>query len=195
MLFAASHLALSGLTELASPPDPQKLTAALQAEPSEDTAGWVQLATALAVVRADHIRFTRIEAGFKLAWAALILYAVAALMTQDPVVRTVGIAAGWFGLPLQLAQAAFGLFVARPQIVPYLPTIADTLQGAAHGPAADGNADAVLATLRAFTVLGPLLGFALGVGFCALLLASFSGRRGRALVTASLVARRHGHGG
>jgi hypothetical protein len=120
------------------------------------------------------------QAVARLALALVFLFAVAAVLSDDPRARLASVLAAWAGLALHIGSGAFLLMVVRDGVAGALPVLQEV---AAKAHARTGDAPPALADLAQLAstlmVQVPLLTSSLGVLFSLLLLFTFGGRRGR----------------
>ena len=115
-----------------------------------------------------------------LALALVLLFAVAAVFSDDPRARQASVWAAWGGLALYGGNGVFVYMVVRRGVADALP-ILQQVAAQAHARAGDTPpAPADLAQLAStLMVQVPLLSSSLGVLFSVLLFVTFGGRRGR----------------
>jgi hypothetical protein len=121
-----------------------------------------------------------LHAVMELALALIYLFAVAAIFSNDPRGRRVGLLAAWAGFVTCVGHAGFLLGVVQriqPWFVPMLAT--SYAQDATRAGRALPAPDVVAEQARLFLVDAPLLATAMGMVFSLLLLAYFAGRRMR----------------
>jgi hypothetical protein len=116
----------------------------------------------------------------RLALALVLLFAVAAVFSDDPRARLASVWAAWGGLALYGGNGAFLLMVVRKEVAAAWP-ILQQVAVQAHARAGDTPpAPADLAQLAStLMVQVPLLTSSLGVLFSVVLFVTFGGRRGR----------------
>jgi hypothetical protein len=138
-----------------------------------------QLALEEAVDRA-HPTAAKVQAVARFGLALLLLFAVAAVYSDDARARRVSTAAGWATVALNLGSGAFVLLVVRKGAMDGLPVLQ---QVAFKVYARAGDAPPAAADLAriAYTLMVqvPLSTMALGVVFGIVLVVMFGGRRGR----------------
>ena len=175
MLISAARLSMAGLFTLTDNEPAAISQTALVVTPEDAAAKTVELASSS--VKASHKGLLRAQAAGQVALALFLLYVTAAVFSLDPRGRTLAILAAWVGALYHLAGMVLSLLVLRPAIMQVAPkVVAEMASGAS--PSALG-AD-LLTALRALSVLLPVLTALFGLGFSALILFFFGGRRGRA---------------
>jgi len=116
----------------------------------------------------------------RLALALVLLFAVAAVFSDDPRARSASVWAAWGGLALYGSNGAFVYLVVRQGVAGAMP-ILQQVAAQAHARAGDAPpAPADLVQLASTLMVHvPLLTSSLGVLFSVLLFVTFGGRRGR----------------
>lgn len=138
-----------------------------------------QIALDEAVARI-HPTAAAIQAAGRFVLALVLLFAVAAVYSDDRRARLASMLAGWVGTAFYLGSGAFVLLVVRHgvgQALPELQKVASKAYGRVGDPVPPAEALVQLATTLMVQV--PLMAAGLGVLFSMVLLSTFGGQRGR----------------
>jgi hypothetical protein len=177
MAIWAFLLFVDGLSGLRPPPPGGP--AAAGTLPAEAAQVAIRRALAQALSRVDG-SLMRTHAAAKVLLAGLMLFAVAALATNDRRGRSAALAAAWAGILYHLGSAMFQIFVVREDLLDSAPLWID------HAVALYGGSDPVrarqelLSSASTLLLLVPITASGLGIGFSLILIRFFGGRRGRA---------------
>jgi hypothetical protein len=182
MVVVAFNMFLGGLSALADGP-----SGLAGGSMDGDGAGIEAGAASRALQRAVVLAFQRVDpvllrgyAAAKLALSALMLFAVAAIATNDRRGRPATLAAAWVGIAYYIAGALFFIMFVRGRLMDAAADWAREVHGL-HDPSFPaGSPEEVLSWARQMLVIVPVGAALLGVGFSVLLIAFFGGRRGRA---------------
>jgi hypothetical protein len=168
MLVLGGHLLLGGMTILTMAGEAPRA-----ADGADATARDLQAVRASLAV--THPVAVRCNALSKIAFALLLLFAVAAVFSSDRRARGAALLAAWAGIGYHLADGLFLFLVVRKGVVSAAPMLASW--AASQVPA--GTAVPSVGQLISFTDLLIVVSGLVGIAFCVLLLAFFGGRRGR----------------
>jgi hypothetical protein len=138
-----------------------------------------QIALDEAVARL-HPTAAAVQAAGRFALALLMLFAVAAVYSDDRRARLASMIAGWVGTAFYLGSGAFVLLVVRHgvgQALPDLQKVATKAYGRAGDPVPPMEALVQLATTLMVQV--PLMAAVFGLLFSMVLVSTFGGQRGR----------------
>jgi hypothetical protein len=127
-----------------------------------------------------HPTAAAIQAVGRFVLALVMLFAVAAVYSDDRRARLAGVLAGWAGTIFYLGTGAFVLLVARHgvgQVLPDLQKVAAKAYGRAGDPVPPMEGLAQLATTLMVQV--PLMAAGFGLLFSMILVSTFGGQRGR----------------
>lgn len=123
----------------------------------------------------------QLQATLALAYASLLLFAVAAIATRDKRGRAVAMAAAWAGIVFNLANAAVFMLFVRPGILRRAPQWIDEVRALTKGSGQEAASSEMVDGWAQVVLLGmPVLAALLGVAFAVVVLVFFGGRRGRA---------------
>ena len=115
----------------------------------------------------------------KIAYAVIMLLAVAGVATRDRRGRAAALASAWAGIAHHVAAAVVFLTLVRPGLWRRSAEWAPAVE-ALTGPASGADAAAVPDWMPQAAALGPYLTASfLGIAFCALVMVFFGGRRGK----------------
>jgi hypothetical protein len=180
MLLFAFHLFLGGLSGLSGGPAP-----ALSGGEGGPTAAGLDPAVAAlrqalmeAAARVDGIKL-RAHAASQVVLAIVLLFAVAAIATNDRRGRTASLAAAWVGIAYHLGSAAFFVFVVRAGLLA-APGWLDGAVASHGGPDPVRLRQELLSSTSTLLLLLPITLSLLGIGFSLILMRYFGGPRGRA---------------
>jgi len=182
MLLAGARLFLGSLTDLrrlATGRSMAEVSLDGLADANQEVLLRGQIALDEAVDRV-HPASAWVQAVARLALALVFLFAVAAVLSDDPRARRASVVAAWSGMALHAGSALFVLAVVRKGVTDALPVL-QQVAAKAHARTGDAPpAQADLAQLASTLMIQvPLFTSALGVLFSILLLVTFGGRRGR----------------
>jgi hypothetical protein len=178
MLLFAFHLFLGGLSGLGG------ARAASSQEGAPLVPGVDPALTALrhalmeAAARLDGTHL-RAHAAAQLALAIVLLFAVAAIATNDRRGRPAALAAAWVGIAYHLGSALFFVFVVRAGLLAS-PGWLDEAVALHGGPDPVRLRQELLSSASTLLLLLPLTVSALGIGFSLIVMRYFGGPRGRA---------------
>jgi hypothetical protein len=131
-------------------------------------------------IQAAHRRTVRAVAVASALISLFTLYTVAAVLSRDRHGRRLALANGWLGIAYELATLPLGLAMARDLAARGSGVLAELL--IASGRLHPGASPAEVETqLRGVIVAQPVVMTAMAIVWCAWMLASFGGRRGRVL--------------
>jgi hypothetical protein len=179
MLVSAFQLFLDGLTGLRGGP-----LVRASGEPSAgvDDAAATELLMRILAMALERVDPTLVKAhaASKILVAAVLLYAVAAVASNDRRGRSGALAAAWASIAYHVSSALYSALVVRAGLLATAPQWRSQLL-ALQRLASDADAGRMEVLGRADTLLlvGPILVSLVGVGFGVVLLAYFGGRRGR----------------
>jgi hypothetical protein len=128
-----------------------------------------------------HPMAAAVQASGRFVLAVVLLFAVAAVYSDDRRARLASMIAGWVGMAFHVGTGVFVLLVARHRIghaLPELLKIATKVYRRAGDPVPPMEAMVQLASILMVQV--PLMSAGLGVVFSMVLVSTFGGRRGRA---------------
>ena len=115
----------------------------------------------------------------KMAYAAIMLLAVAGVATRDRRGRAAALASAWAGIAHHVAAAVVFLTLVRPALWRRSAEWSPAVQALA-GPGSGVDAQAVPSWMPQAAVVGPaLMTSLLGIGFCTVVMVFFGGRRGK----------------
>lgn len=138
-----------------------------------------QIALDEAVARL-HPTAAAIQAAGRFVLALVLLFAVAAVYSDDRRARLASMLAGWMGTVFYLGSGVFVLLVVRHgvgQVLPELQRVASKAYSRVGDPVPPSEALAQLATTLMVQV--PVMAAGLGLLFSLVLLSTFGGQRGR----------------
>jgi len=127
-----------------------------------------------------HPTAAAIQAVGRFVLALVLLFAVAAVYSDDRRARLASMLAGWVGTAFYLGSGVFVLLVVRHrvgQVLPELQKVASKAYGRVGDPVPPMEALVQLATTLMVQV--PLMAAGLGVLFSMVLVSTFGGQRGR----------------
>lgn len=182
MLLVGARLFLGSLTDLRQLTTGQSM-ADLPLEGLADANREVlvrgQIALDEAVARL-HPTAAVVQAALRFALALLMLFAVAAVYSDDRRARLASVTAGWVGTVFYFGSGLFVLLVARRdvgQVLPELQRVASKTYGRAGDPVPP--VEALLQLAATLVVQVPLMSAGFGLLFSMILVSTFGGRRGR----------------
>jgi hypothetical protein len=193
MMFAGLSLRRA-LPEASDPDHPRPFDARVSAHVSADIEA---LNASVARSYQQHPVAVRVNIASRLAVAALMLLAVAAVFASDPRARGAAILAACAGIVHQVGDLVFGFLVFAPGLRPVAPVLIElsARHGAIKPPDPAMMASAVDLTIALY-IVGPV---ALNVAFSVVLLTFFGGKRGRSFFGVgagpNMVRRQPHHGG
>lgn len=182
MVVVSFNLFLGGLSALADGPTrlagaPVEGGDAASAEAAATRA--LQRAMILALQRVDPL-LTRGFAFAKLVLGALLLFAVAAIATNDRRGRRGTLVAAWAGIAYHVAGALFFILFVRGRLLDAAPEWVREVQHLQDAAIPGGTPEQVVSWANQVFVVFPVGLALLGVGFSVVLIAYFGGNRGRA---------------
>jgi hypothetical protein len=182
MVVFAFHLFLGGLDELTGGPPHIAERASSGAPVAKGSPEATEaLRRALASARAAaNPTLLRIRGASNLVFAALLVFAVAAIATRDRRGRPVALLAAWVGVGYHVLGAALFIAVERSGLLATGNEWIEQLAALATRPGADPlTPQEARAGVGALLVVWPVGLALLGVGFSAAIIAFFGGARGR----------------
>lgn len=182
MVVGAFHLFMGGLSALAY--GPARLAGPMDSASVDASSEEAALTRALQ--KALVLAFQRIDplmvqsyAVAQLVVGALLLLAVAAIVTNDRRGRRSTLVAAWVGIAYNVATALFYAVVVRGRVLEATADWMRDVQGLRDAGFAKGTPEEVLRWVGQVMLVVPV-GFHLAcVGFCVVVIAYFGGRRGR----------------
>ena len=182
MVVVAFNLFLGGLSALADGP------ARLAGVPVEgDGAGSAEAAATRALQRGMAIALQRVDpllirtyAIAKLVLGALMLFAVAAIATNDRRGRQGTLVAAWVGIAYHVAGALFFILFVRGRLMDAASEWVREVRNLQNTAFSGGTPEQVLSWANQAFVIFPVGLALLGIGFSVVLIAYFGGNRGRA---------------
>jgi hypothetical protein len=178
MLLFAFHLFLGGLSGLSGPGSP--------AVDGSGTVAGTEVAQA-ALRRALMQAFAQVDAGMlrthavaQIVLAVVMMFAVAAIATNDRRGRPAALAAAWVGIVYHLGSALFFVFVVRAGLLASAPSWIDQVVALTGGPDPGRSRQELLSSTSTLLLLAPLTVCLLGIGFSLIVMRFFGGPRGRA---------------
>lgn len=182
MVVVSFHLFLGGLSALADGPTrlagaPVEGGDASSAEAAATRA--LQRGMAIALQRVDPL-LIRGFALAKLMLGALLLFAVAAIATNDRRGRGGTLVAAWAGIVYHVAGALFFILFVRGRLLDAAPEWVREVQQLQDAALPGGSPEQAISWANQMFVIFPMGLALLGVGFSVVLIAFFGGNRGRA---------------
>jgi hypothetical protein len=176
MLVYGGITLVGALLTLRQPKAMSVMAIANMARPTESPETMQKLETLSAELVARHRGQIRAGALVSLGVGLLTLYAVAAILSRDPLGRRLAMLTACVGIVYQIGSVPLGVVMARQAAAQGGPVLAQVVIDSGRQPTGFTPAE-----LPQLMIIPAVLAAALGVLCCFVLLGYFGGRRGRAL--------------